>query len=364
MLKVTKLTKSYGAVQVIHGIDFTVPEGECYALLGPSGCGKTTTLRCVAGLETASSGRIEISGQVVSDSERGIFVPVHERPIGMVFQSYAIWPHLNVFENVAYPLRVQRPRVAKSEIRERVNSVLNTVGMLKMADRSATQLSGGQQQRVALARALVREPKLLLLDEPLSNLDAQLRITMRNELADMIQRVGVTALFVTHDQAEAFVLADRMAVMNGGFIAQEGSPREIYRIPEDPFIAEFLGSANILRGRVGELAPGGRAALHIHGGPDLTLAYETPVTAGSEVDLVLRPERLLLSAEKPEIDANVFEGRIRKLSFQGNVTECEIDIEGGLTLRAVSALDDDLVEGMPVWVRAPHATVIPAKQAA
>ena len=211
---------------MIDGISFTIPEGLCYALLGPSGCGKTTTLRCVAGLETASSGRIEIAGTVVSDPGVGLFVPVHERPIGMVFQSYAIWPHLDVFENVAYPLRVRRRRVPRAEIEERVADVLALVGMAAMARRPATQLSGGQQQRVALARALVRQPALLLLDEPLSNLDARLRVNMRNELSELVARVGVTALYVTHDQAEAFALADRIAVMNAGHIVQEGTPRE------------------------------------------------------------------------------------------------------------------------------------------
>src|SRR5512145_472133 len=212
MLKVANLVKTFpghdGPVTAIDGISFAIPDGLCYALLGPSGCGKTTTLRCVAGLETVSSGRIEIGGTVVSDAEAGIFVPVHERPIGMVFQSYAIWPHLDVFENVAYPLRVQRPRVARTEIEARVADVLALVGMSAMARRPATQLSGGQQQRVALARALVRRPALLLLDEPLSNLDAKLREEMRVELKEVSRAVGITTFFVTHDQTEALALSD------------------------------------------------------------------------------------------------------------------------------------------------------------
>ena len=234
---------------MIDGIGFEVKEGECYALLGPSGCGKTTTLRCVAGLERADAGVIRIGREVVSDPAAGVFVPVHRRPIGMVFQSYAIWPHLDVFENVAYPLRVQRPRVAKAEISDRVMDVLRLVNMEDFVRRPATRLSGGQQQRVALARAIVRRPALLLLDEPLSNLDARLRETMRKELADLISRIGVTAMFVTHDQSEAFSLAQRIAVMDRGHIVQEGTPRQIYGRPRTPFVARFLGSANVMPGR-------------------------------------------------------------------------------------------------------------------
>ncbi|HEX7006822.1 MAG TPA: ABC transporter ATP-binding protein [Alphaproteobacteria bacterium] len=361
MLTVTDLVKAFpgkdGPVTVIDGVSFRVPEGQCYALLGPSGCGKTTTLRCVAGLETASSGRIEIAGTVVSDLEAGIFVPVHERPIGMVFQSYAIWPHLDVFENVAYPLRVQRPRVSRAEIEERVADVLALVGMAALARRPATQLSGGQQQRVALARALVRRPALLLLDEPLSNLDARLRVTMRNELAEMIDRVGVTALYVTHDQAEAFALADRIAVMNAGRIVQEGTPREIYARPRASFIAEFLGAANLLSGRIAERSDCGVASVAIEGFGG-RLLFETSAPAGAPVDLVLRPEHLVVSTCKPDDDANVLAGRIDKISFLGSVIECVVATDGGPSLRAIATADVDLAEGMTVWVRATTGTVI------
>ena len=361
MLTVSNLVKAFpgkdGPVTVIEGISFTIPEGRCYALLGPSGCGKTTTLRCVAGLEAASSGRIEIAGTVVSDADAGIFVPVHARPIGMVFQSYAIWPHLNVFENVAYPLRVERPRVPKVEIASRVADVLALVGMGAMADRPATQLSGGQQQRVALARALVRRPSLLLLDEPLSNLDARLRVTMRNELAEMVARIGVTALYVTHDQAEAFALADRIAVMNAGHIVQEGTPRELYGRPRASFIAEFLGAANLLAGRVAEPCGPGVARLAIEG-CNGHLVFETTAPAGTAIDLVLRPEHLVVTTSRPANAANVFAGRIDKISFLGNVIECVIGVEGGPTLRAVAAPEAELQEGMAVWVRASAGTVI------
>ena len=366
MLKVADLVKAFpgrdGPVTVIDGISFEIPEGQCYALLGPSGCGKTTTLRCVAGLETASAGRIEIAGTVVSDPDAGIFVPVHERPIGMVFQSYAIWPHLDVFENVAYPLRVKRPRVPRAEIVERVAGVLALVGMVAMARRPATQLSGGQQQRVALARALVRRPALLLLDEPLSNLDARLRVTMRNELAEMIARVGVTALYVTHDQAEAFALADRVAVMDSGHIVQEGTPREIYGRPRAPFIAEFLGAANLLAGRVAEPCGRGLARVAIEG-CNGRLMFETSAPVGTAIDLVLRPEHLMVTTSKPADDANVFAGRVDKINFLGNVIECIVGVQGGLSLRAVATPDVELAEGMQVWVRAAAGTVIAREDA-
>jgi iron(III) transport system ATP-binding protein len=361
MLKVANLIKAFpgkdGPITVIDGISFTIPEGLCYALLGPSGCGKTTTLRCVAGLETASSGRIEIAGTVVSDPGVGLFVPVHERPIGMVFQSYAIWPHLDVFENVAYPLRVRRRRVPRAEIEERVADVLALVGMAAMARRPATQLSGGQQQRVALARALVRRPTLLLLDEPLSNLDARLRVNMRNELSELVARVGVTALYVTHDQAEAFALADRIAVMNAGQIVQEGTPREIYSRPQASFIAEFLGAANLLAGRVAQRSGNGLTRVAIEG-CNVDFVFETSAPVGAAVDLVLRPEHLVVTTSKPAEEANVLAGCISKISFLGSVVECVIDVQSGPTLRAAAAPDIDFAEGMQVWVRATLGTVI------
>ena len=292
MLKVTQLEKSFateeGALRVIDGVSFTVPEGQCYALLGPSGCGKTTTLRCVAGLEEPDAGRIEIAGTVVYDSSAGIAVPTNQRPIGIVFQSYAIWPHFDVFENVAYPLRVARPRFPREEIEERVIAVLDLVGMRELTRRPAPRLSGGQQQRVALARAIVRRPKLLLLDEPLSNLDARLRDYMRKELADLIARIGITALFVTHDQAEALALAQHVAVMNEGRLEQEGSPREVYSAPATAFVAEFIGGSNIVAGRVVS-RDGAKAQVALEGG-GAVFEIKTEAAVGDPVDVLFRAE--------------------------------------------------------------------------
>jgi iron(III) transport system ATP-binding protein len=352
MLKVSDLVKAFpgkdGPVTVIDRISFAIPNGLCFALLGPSGCGKTTTLRCVAGLETASSGRIEIGGTVVSDPEAGIFVPVHERPIGMVFQSYAIWPHLNVFENVAYPLRVQRPRPGKAAIHDKVMDVLRLVGMEAWAERPAPLLSGGQQQRVALARAIVREPALLLLDEPLSNLDARLREAMRDELAEMIDRVGITALYVTHDQAEAFVLARRMAVMDRGRIVQEGAPRDLYARPGTPFIAGFLGAANLLRGKAAQDRGQLRIALANANGQSLELNGAS--FTGADVHVMIRPEDIDLVASPERDRLNTLIGVVTHVHFMGSQIECGIDI-GGTQVRALAKPSDPIAEGQPVALR-------------
>ena len=260
MLRIRGLTKNYktnsGDVQAVKEVDLDVGVGEIVTLLGPSGCGKTTMLRCVAGLEQPDSGEIEIDGQCVFSRPLRTSVPTHRRPIAIVFQSYAIWPHMNVFENVAYPLRVSRARFTKAEVQDRVMDALDTVRIPDLAGRSATTLSGGQQQRVALARALVREPKLLLLDEPLSNLDARLREEMRLELKELFDRTGISALYVTHDHLEALVLSDRIVVMNAGAVAQQGTPRELFAQPKDEFVADFLGAGNLLPAVVQEVAAG------------------------------------------------------------------------------------------------------------
>lgn len=351
MLKVEGLVKSYGAVQVVKDVSFEIANGECYALLGPSGCGKTTTLRCVAGLEVGSGGRIEIAGKVVFDAAAGINVPVHERPIGMVFQSYAIWPHLNVFENVAFPLRVARERISEADIRQRTMDALRLVDMDAYAERPATALSGGQQQRVALARAFVRNPTLLLLDEPLSNLDARLRDTMRKELSDLIARVGVTALFVTHDQAEAFAIAQCMAVMHGGHILQSGTPKEIYRRPTHPFVATFLGAANVLRGKTA--ADG----IVLEGGQHLAIGHA--FAADMPVVSVVRPERIgICDPQAKGTEAAMLQGKLVHSSYLGSVTESTVEIAPGTTVRVTETALDDRPAGEPVGLRFDPADVL------
>ena len=245
---VEDVSRTFGDVIAVNRVNLKVERGEFVTLLGPSGCGKTTTLRMVAGLEQNTSGRISIGGRVVSDADAGFFVPPDHRQLGMVFQSYAIWPHMTVFDNVAYPLRIRRK--SKAEIKERVEAALRLVEMERYADRPAPALSGGQQQRVAIARALVFEPEVLLLDEPLSNLDARLRTQMGDEFRALQKRLGITSLYVTHDQEEAMALSDRVVVMQGGRILQIGSPEEIYQRPNSRAVAAFFGSPNLLDAKI------------------------------------------------------------------------------------------------------------------
>jgi len=241
------LRKLFGELVAVDGVSFAVEVGHTLALLGPSGCGKTTILRCIAGLETGDAGTIEIAGTMVFDHVAGVNLMPERRGLGIVFQSYAVWPHMTVAENVGFPLKVRR--ISKAEIAARTGRILDMVGLAAVKDKPATTLSGGQQQRVALARALVHEPRLVLFDEPMSNLDAQLRARMRMELAVLQEQLGFTAIYVTHDQAEAFSLAETVVVMNNGRIEAAGDPRSVFARPQTPFVAEFLG-LNINRGRV------------------------------------------------------------------------------------------------------------------
>ncbi len=256
-LAVADLVVSYGPVVAVDGVDFTVDRGEHMTLLGPSGCGKTTTLRAIAGLETPTGGRIVLDGVTVADPAAHRHVPPERRGLSMVFQSYAIWPHMTVFDNVAFRIsRVRWHRAARPRASGRRERALSLVDLAGFADRPATRLSGGQQQRVALARALACDAKVVLLDEPLSNLDAQLRIAMRDDLAELRRRLGFTAIYVTHDQEEAFALSDRIIVMRAGRIEQQGTPSEIHAAPRTRFVAGFLGMRNILAAEIATVATG------------------------------------------------------------------------------------------------------------
>jgi iron(III) transport system ATP-binding protein len=355
MLKVEKLYKTYqtahGTVEAVKRIDFEVPQGAFFTLLGPSGCGKTTTLRCLAGLEQPDGGRISIDGRVVAEPEKDTHVPAFQRDIGMVFQSYAIWPHMDVFSNVAYPLTVRRPRVAKTEVKDRVAEALRLVGMESMADRPATRLSGGQQQRVAFARALVRQPKLLLLDEPLSNLDAKLREQMRFELQELVERVAITTIYVTHDQSEALAMSDTVAVMSDGIIVQMGSPRDVYRQPADAFVASFLGAANVMRGKVVE-RNGSAARVSVAGGM-LDVRLPSGFNGAGDVNLIFRPEDVAFLRAADGAD-NTLPGEVDRLSFQGGLVECHVRVGGSVVRAMVRASDpshEGLVRGSRAWLR-------------
>ena len=354
MLTVTGLTKTFqtseGPAQAVKGVDFKISEGEFYTLLGPSGCGKTTTLRCIAGLEKPDDGQIKIEGRLVADPSRRMFIPTHERDIGMVFQSYAIWPHLDVFDNVGYPLKVRRRRQSKTEIEDRVIEALSLVGMEDLAHRPSTKLSGGQQQRVALARALIHRPKLLLLDEPLSNLDAKLREQMRIELEDMVSRIAITTLYVTHDQSEALSMSDRIAVMSEGLIVQEGTPREVYNQPNGNFVAAFLGNANFITAAVLKQSPNGIGHLKLNDEVgQLQLSLPDQFKTGEIVEIVVRPENIRVNQTQPLDLTNVLEGKIERIDFQGGQSEFFVRV-GSLLLRSVVGGATDATPGAQTWL--------------
>ena len=337
-------------VRAVDSISFTVEEGRFYTLLGPSGCGKTTTLRCIAGLERPDSGQIEVAGDTVFSSSRRVFVPAYRRPIGMVFQSYAIWPHLTVFENVAFPLRVGK-RFGADDIRSKVRSALGLVEMGGFEGRMATQLSGGQQQRLALARALVREPKVLLLDEPLSNLDAKLRERMRVELRELQRRLRITTLYVTHDQIEALSMSNVIAVMNAGVIVQEGPPREIYMHPKTQFVAQFIGSTNQFLGKVRSVQKDGYARVTTDAG-EISCGVTGELGEGADVAIVIRPESVVLHRKPPPEAANVIQGKVGAVMFLGEYVECSVEL-GSFHLQTHQPNSLELRRGDTIWVELP-----------
>ena len=327
MLKVAGLFKRYktdrGDVRAVNGIDFEVAEGEVVTLLGPSGCGKTTVLRWVAGLEEPDGSTIDIDGVTVYAHDAKTNTPPHERPISMVFQSYAIWPHMSVYDNVAYPLKVGKPKVSKTRIAERVGEALSLVRIAELADRSATMLSGGQQQRVAVARALIREPKLLLLDEPLSNLDAKLREEMRLEFKQLFRNLNLSAVYVTHDLSEALVISDRVVVMNAGTVVQMGPPREVYSEPCNRFVADFMGAGNVMDGVV-ESIDGGRVNVRVAFGLVGCADTGRSVAVGSRAIVAVRPESLTLSRTPSVVG---YPCRVETDVFLGSMVEYVVRVD-------------------------------------
>jgi len=322
-LGVSDLRKQFSIGRpAIDGVSFAVPAGEIVVLLGPSGCGKTTTLRCVAGLETPSAGTISIAGRVVSSPARGIFVPPRLRDIGMVFQSYAVWPHMTVRQNVLYPLKHRK--TSRADATRMVDDALTLVGLAEFAERPVVSLSGGQMQRVALARSIVYRPKLLLLDEPLSNLDAKLRLRLRDDLRRILKAAGMTALYVTHDQSEAFVLGDRIGVMREGKLLQMGSPDEIYNRPAELFVANFTGATNELPGTLLERR-GGFGIVDIGGGEKVEAMLIHGTEPGEKVRIALRPENIALGAVN---GANKFRARVLDRRYQGTQTAYDIELSG------------------------------------
>jgi ABC-type Fe3+/spermidine/putrescine transport system ATPase subunit len=345
-IEVENLEIHYGTVPAVRGVSFEVAPGEQLTLLGPSGCGKTTTLRAIAGLERPSAGEIRIGGAPVYSSKQGVNIPAEKRGLSMVFQSYAIWPHMSVFENVAYGLRVRRE--SRQAIAEKVARALGMVQMSAFAERGASQLSGGQQQRVALARAFVFQPSVLLFDEPLSNLDAKLRGDMRIELRELQHRLGITSVYVTHDLEEALAMSDRIVVMRDGVIAQIGTPGDIYNHPRNAFVADFVGSANLVRGRHrADLDADGLVALETVGGIVYGVAHGRPV--GAELTLSVRTVHLQLSARKPDAARNVWPVRIERTVFQGDFTQTHV-MWGDQRLVVRSAGTEPLAEGSEAYL--------------
>ncbi|HXG50872.1 MAG TPA: ABC transporter ATP-binding protein [candidate division Zixibacteria bacterium] len=367
MIEVKSLVKTFAdgthaGVRAVNSISFTVEDGRFYTLLGPSGCGKTTTLRCIAGLERADAGEIVVAGKKVFSAEDSTFVPAYRRPIGMVFQSYAIWPHMTVFENVAFPLRVGKTKLGNDEIQKRVRNAVEQVELGGLEERMATQLSGGQQQRLALARALVREPQVLLLDEPLSNLDAKLRERMRVELRELQRRLRITTLYVTHDQIEALSMSNVIAVMNAGVIVQEGTPREIYLHPKSQFVAQFIGSTNQISGKLARVDGEGRGLVATEEG-EIAAGLPGPLEAGTKVVVVVRPESIILHRQKPAAVPNLLEGKIGTAMFLGEYLDCTVEL-CKTVLQTHQRHSLQVRRGDPVWVELPPADcmALPAEQ--
>jgi iron(III) transport system ATP-binding protein len=341
------LSKTFGGVPALKDLSLDVASAEMLVLVGPSGCGKTTCLRCLAGLERPTSGRIMIAERIVTAIASGIFVPPEKRQIGMVFQSYAVWPHMTVFENVAYPLRAMG--TPRSKIKPRVEEALRLVQLGHLAGRYSSQLSGGQQQRVALARSLVAEPSLLLFDEPLSNLDANLRTQMRIEIKELQKKLGFTGVYVTHDQAEALAIADRVAIMDHGVLRQVGTPREVYDRPANSFVAGFMGSTNLLPAQVRERA-GEDVTVEIPGAFPLRIGDGRAFGAGEQVIVSARPECMSLLSADDSGGSDVWPGVIMLATFVGDVTIYRVRV-GDHLLDVRAPANTSYEPGAPVLVK-------------
>jgi iron(III) transport system ATP-binding protein len=328
-LRIRNLHKAFGPVLAVDDLNLEIEEGEFFTLLGASGCGKTTTLRSIGGLEKPDAGEIYLGERCLVSRKQGIFVNPERREMGMVFQSYALWPHMTVFENVAYPLKLRWEK--KPVIRDKVNAALDLVGLQGLGDRPAPALSGGQQQRVALARALVFSPRVLLLDEPLSNLDARLRDEMRQELKALQRRVGVTMVFVTHDQIEALSLSDRIAIMQGGRLLQVGTPEEVYHRPRSAVVRDFLGKIFSLPGRIVESGDKTvRVAVHGCAGgltvPSPEAGSPDAFKVGQEVLVAIRPEKVTVWSSAPNGKNNLVQATLESVHFLGDRYEYTVRI--------------------------------------
>ena len=369
MLQIDTLKKTYRgtggrpSTKALNGVSFEVEQGAFFTLLGPSGCGKTTTLQCIAGLEVPDSGIIRMGDATVYSDRERILVPANKRRLGMVFQSYAIWPHMTVFENVAFPLLYGVNRKPMADVRKQVAKALEMVELGHLSDRPAPMLSGGQQQRVALARALVHEPRILLLDEPLSNLDAKLRDSMRTEIRNLVKSVGITTIFVTHDQVEAVGMSDQIVLMRNGAIVQQGAPRDIYLRPNSVFTADFMGRSNLVPGKIVE--HGDRTVIETHFGR-LTGQTDSDLKTGDAAVAVIRPQAVqLVDASGDAPQENRLSARIKAMNFLGDVIETDVmcgDQKVVLMLSPYAQLD--LGDKIILHVPAEHCVIVPPEGAA
>ncbi len=356
LIKITGLSKTFGQTKALDDVSLEIDKGKVLTLLGPSGCGKSTTLRIVAGLEKPDTGEIRIGGKQILSIRDGINLPPEKRNMGLVFQSYAIWPHMTVEQNVAYPLKLRG--MARSEIKRRVGEALNTVDLVAQSSRDAPKLSGGQQQRVALARALVYEPQVLLLDEPLSNLDVKLREQMRFELKLLQSRLNLTLIYVTHDQAEALSLSDQIAVMSNGRVEQFGRPRELYEHPKTEFVRDFLGKTITLPAQL-EGRTRTETIIKLDGNPVRLVCRDNgqrpQLSTGSDVLIAIRPERVAL-VKSATTETNHVPGRIEAVLYQGERTECLVAV-GDTMLTVYGPPDATDLGGQDVMLHFPKEAV-------
>jgi iron(III) transport system ATP-binding protein len=361
-VRITGLVKEFDGTTAVDRLDLDIAAGEFVTLLGPSGCGKTTTLRCLAGLEVPTRGEITVAGRKVYSDREAAFIPPDKRDIGMVFQSYGLWPHMTVGGNVGYPLKLAK--VGKAQARDQVLQMLDRVGLADRVDQMATSLSGGQQQRVALARAMVRRPTLMLFDEPLSNLDAKLRLSMRTQLRELHESMRTTSVYVTHDQEEAIALADRVVVMNDGRIEQVGAPRELYTAPVSAFVADFMGFQNILTGSVADPLPDGYTVVVAGTTATMRVAGTAPGPAGTRVVVAFRAAHVRVGTGGAT-EPGRLAGRVRSCTYLGSCLRVLVDL-GGVPVRAqVDESEfgrfgpDDLVPGRDVVLDVPTGRVVP-----
>jgi len=355
-VRIEKLIKRFGNVEAIAGVDIHIPEGKIVTLLGPSGCGKTTTLRCLAGFENPDEGKIWIGDKLIFDSGQKINLSPQKRGMGMVFQSYAVWPHMSVFENIAFPLRIRK--AARGVVNEQVGRALKMVGIEELKGRLPSQISGGQQQRVAFARAIVYEPAVLLLDEPLSNLDAKLREQMRFEILELQRKLGITTVFVTHDQEEAMVLSDEVLVMEFGKVIQRGDPEAIYFDPSNEFVADFIGKINFLNGTIMQLKESGSVVgIEEEGIRSEIHSTRTNYAKGQKVLASVRPENIQIHPSKPDQEFNTWPAKLIRKNFLGGLFDMVVGVQGK-ELRARTPFKVEAKSGSEVFVHIPPKDVL------